>query len=682
MLNTSVFLRASNDQDIKGLKDIYLWKADVNGAWKWKFDKSELEEIYKYPWSYIKKRLEREGYKTDDLSMAEYFWYVIKFSKRIWNGAIDKLLGCGSFGGHKDTFIKNLNEANLDLVYAWNLGAFAQRDGQGNILLSHNRLNDIIFYTADKLSKTGEGEVPNFDDFEQEMPLAITSIAHELMHALAGLEGYFPGENEKFECIVACLEFMCFNFSNFPDYCEHDGNCKVLPTPCKDHIKCNNNPPPGNTDTSETTRYAKVYLPDKPDDHYSYADFITLSDNEMNLNTTGNIPGAVGSESIHFSYYPDILIYNKYGASLMENLLERVMPGNYIHDYIHDYFPENHKILVIPSAALIGDSQSEIIKQAIARFVDSGKSVILFSQQFGRDIQNLLPMPEGEIGPIVGFSEDSSCLKNSVYFNEMHQILSSSTTGILDVGVDGYASVTSGASAKVLLRRKVNDEPALLYYKYGAGTIYITSLFTDYAYSRSMASQQEIKLVKNMLRHAMAPDAQIPFFDLEQEPNPTINLDIQVTNHSGTTAAKTRISVYTIENTLVYETEAAVNLNQEDTAEIPITFTLPPLEAKDYGIGYTTYELTDTAGELIQLKTETPGGRYSIYKLITPADINGGLYQWITVSDEIAYWGEKIEFKMNFKNATEQVQQVEINNPYFKIAHAGKYSLCLIQRRH
>ncbi|MGD2092783.1 MAG: hypothetical protein PVH61_41855, partial [Candidatus Aminicenantes bacterium] len=310
-----------------------------------------------------------------------------------------------------------------------------------------------------------------------------------------------------------------------------------------------NNPGPpipewGSAGSSGTTRTVIAYIPDLPDDHYSYSDFAACSDNDINANSSGTFPGDTVNDSINFSFYPDILIYNKYGNSLMKNLLDRIMPGNYIDDYTHDYFSTNHKILVIPSAALIGDSQSEVVKQAIMKFLEGNRSVVLFSQQFGKDIKRLLPPNDDEIGTIVGFREDSSCLKNSVYIAEtgMHPILSSSTSGILDVGIDGYATVGSGSNATVLLRRKANAEPALLYFKYGEGTIYLFFGFSDFANSRSMASVQELKLVKNILRHAMAPDDYIPIFNLEENPNPTIGLNIQVSNNSQIPAAKAKIS--------------------------------------------------------------------------------------------------------------------------------------------
>jgi hypothetical protein len=171
----------------------------------------------------------------------------------------------------------------------------------------------------------------------------------------------------------------------------------------------------------------------------------------------------------------------------------------------------------------------------------------------------------------------------------------------------------------------------------------------------------------------MAPDDYIPIFNLEENPNPTIGLNIQVSNNSQIPAAKAKIAVYTIDNTPVYETEVSVSLNPGESADIPITFTLPDLETKDYGIGFSVFQIKDADGNLIQLKTETPTGRFSIYKLLNPANINDGLYRWITVDDEIAYWGEDIECKIHLKNTSDQVKQLEVNNPYFQINHTSNY---------
>ncbi|MGD2092953.1 MAG: hypothetical protein PVH61_42715 [Candidatus Aminicenantes bacterium] len=392
------------------------------------------------------------------------------------------------------------------------------------------------------------------------------------------------------------------------------------------------------------------YIFDTPDDNYSIADGTV----KKNLLET------------------DFLIYRNGSSFYMDNLIGGIYfkgtesPGDLL---------EVSNVMVFPSTSLAGTENDAILKEIIREYASNSGNIIIFTQQFGDHIDQLKIFPGGESISSYGYREDSSCLKNSVYIAEtgMHPILSSSTSGILDVGIDGYATVGIGSNATVLLRRKANAEPALLYFKYGNSTIYLFFGFTDYANSRSMASMQELKLVKNILRHAMAPDDYIPIFNLEENPNPTIGLNIQVSNNSQIPAAKAKIAVYTIDNTPVYETEVSVSLNPGESADIPITFTLPDLETKDYGIGFSVFQLKDTDGNLIQLKTETPTGRFSIYKLLTPANINDGLYRWITVDDEIAYWGEDIECKIHLKNTSDQVKQLEVNNPYFQINHTSNY---------
>jgi hypothetical protein len=357
-----------------------------------------------------------------------------------------------------------------------------------SVRMNNNMLHLILKDIGEQLKNGVENVQANVSKYSCEGNDILDIWGHETLHAITG-----AGEpSEADECLTHCLTKKCIA-ENPNDYVlknfqtNQGGNLKcneitdqqweylidrtgdVDP---RDEMKAGDcfcdekwtedaecdeyKPEPpipewGSVGSSSTDRKAIAYIPDLPDDHYSFSDFVAFSDNDMNLNSEGNFIGDTFNEMLCFNYYPDILIYNKYGTSLMENLLNRIMPGNYIDDYTHDYFSTNHKILVIPSAALIGDSQSEIVKQAIMNFLENGKSVVLLSQQFGNDIKRLIPTNDDEIGTIIGFREDSSCLKNSVYIAEtgMHPILSSSTKGILDVGIDGYATVGTGDNLPV-----------------------------------------------------------------------------------------------------------------------------------------------------------------------------------------------------------------------------------------
>jgi hypothetical protein len=92
-----------------------------------------------------------------------------------------------------------------------------------------------------------------------------------------------------------------------------------------------------------------------------------------------------------------------------------------------------------------------------------------------RRISNL---PEDEFLKTYGWREDQSCSRFSAYFDKNHPVLSSSNSETINAGVDGHFSHYPSNST-ILLRRKTNLEPALLYYPYGNGIL--TSMFTDWA---------------------------------------------------------------------------------------------------------------------------------------------------------------------------------------------------------
>ena len=136
-----------------------------------------------------------------------------------------------------------------------------------------------------------------------------------------------------------------------------------------------------------------------------------------------------------------------------------------------------------------------------------------------------------------------------------------------------------------------------------------------------------------------------------------------------TPASQAKLVAYTPDRkTILYRTESNVNLNINESTTIPISFTLPELQPKDYGICHVDYELYDAENNLIQLPTESDGGRFSIYKIITPVTIKDGVYQWLTVKDENVYWGQDAELTIHFKNTTNEPKKLmEIINSKFEI---------------
>ncbi|HLP48968.1 MAG TPA: hypothetical protein VK469_23710, partial [Candidatus Kapabacteria bacterium] len=325
--------------------------------------------------------------------------------------------------------------------------------------------------------------------------------------------------------------------------------------------------------------------------------------------------------------------------------------------------------LIIPTGCLMSMQNDSTFKYILEQYVNLGGTIIVFAQQYGSHVENVVPVPEGESLNTYGWREDQSCLRYSAYFEKDHPALSSSTNETINAGVDGYFS-RYPSSSTILLKRKSNLEPALLYYPYGNGMVILTSMFTDWASAHSQASASEIKIIRDLITFAKNPRLPIPMYDLASNPTPLINLNVELKNNTEFPSSKAKLMVYTPDrNILLHELEAPVNLNQKESTQIAVNFTLPELQTKDYGICHVDYQLYDAENNLTQLPTESDSGRFSIYKIITPATIKEGVYQWVTVKDENVYYGQDAEFTMHFKNTTNEPKTLAINNPFFDFGH-------------
>ena len=396
--------------------------------------------------------------------------------------------------------------------------------------------------------------------------------------------------------------------------------------------------------------------PDNPDDNYSFY---------IDGNQSANI-------SFDFERSPYVGIFKKGNVIAMDNLLGKIGIGCFYveTDFNPGKIVDEANVLIISTGGLMGIEKSEYLKALLEQFAAQGGTIICLGQQ-NSDAYGVLPVPQGESLNAYGWSQDSSCLRNSAYFESTHPALSSSTNELIDVGVDGYFSVYPSNST-ILLKRKINLEPALLYYPYGNGTVILTSMFTDWAYAHSQATTSEIKIIRDLITFAKNPRMPIPMFDLEQNPTPAINLNAQVENNTEFTASKAILKVYTPDRTtLLHQLDAPVNLNPGETTQAVVNFTLPELQTKDYGICQVDYELYNPENEIIQLPTESDSGRFSIYKIITPVTIKDAVYMWVTVKDEEVYYGQDVECTIHFKNTTSETKTLDINDPFFAIGHGA-----------
>ncbi|MBU1887601.1 MAG: hypothetical protein KKB46_00185, partial [Candidatus Omnitrophica bacterium] len=100
-----------------------------------------------------------------------------------------------------------------------------------------------------------------------------------------------------------------------------------------------------------------------------------------------------------------------------------------------------------------------------------------------------------------GWQEDSSCHSKAAYIENFHQIFASQQELYPDFKLDGYFT-DYPAPATVLLRRTKNLMPAMLMYDYKKGRVIVSSLYSDWGYTNGQASQDEIRLIQDLVRWA------------------------------------------------------------------------------------------------------------------------------------------------------------------------------------
>jgi hypothetical protein len=319
--------------------------------------------------------------------------------------------------------------------------------------------------------------------------------------------------------------------------------------------------------------------------------------------------------------------------------------------------PENllnaGKLLILPTGSLFGNENDSTLKAVLQEYVYRGGVILVLAQQFGNHIDKIVPIPEGQSLHSYGFREDQSCSTNSTYAEGMHPVLASLNTNTVSAAIDGYFSVYPKSST-VLLRKKANQNPCLLYYPYGQGTVILTSLYTDWGAAHSQASAGELKLVRDLVTFAKNPSLPIPMHKLTQEETPQVSLTLNIKNDTESPAAKVKIKVLSPDRKKVlYESEQAVALAAGGSVSMPVSFSVAYSTAASYGIAHTDYELYDADGKLLQMASEADSGRFALYQseIIYTPPVQKAM--WLTVDTEYAVFGMPYTFTLHVRNLTD-----------------------------
>jgi hypothetical protein len=256
-----------------------------------------------------------------------------------------------------------------------------------------------------------------------------------------------------------------------------------------------------------------------PDDNYSV--------------TIMNIPGAT-LPSVNIAGKKVAVLGNGYAYSAQRFLSDKVVIESTIID--PDFSPEiytEYPLLIIPTGGLSGLVQSEMFKAKLAKYVENGGVILAFSQNQGYEFEAL---PGGKVTGY-GYTNDQQCFTNAAYIDGWHQIFSGQGKANLDLNIDGFMTGIP-EEGQTFLKRVANGQSALAVYPYGNGYVIATTLYTDWGYSVSQYTTQEINLVRDIVAWAKMP-MELP----EIKPGETVSLSVPVMNNTSTDAVNVKIVV-------------------------------------------------------------------------------------------------------------------------------------------
>ncbi|MEK7813120.1 MAG: hypothetical protein AAB296_05105, partial [Candidatus Desantisbacteria bacterium] len=213
----------------------------------------------------------------------------------------------------------------------------------------------------------------------------------------------------------------------------------------------------------------------------------------------------------------------------------------------------------------------------------------------------------------------------------------------LDVNVDGYFTQWT-ATATILLRRTKNQMPCMLMYPYGKGYVIASTLFSDWGYGHNQTSNQEIKLIRDLISWAKDLNKEIPEF----KSGDPISLNVHGTNNTDNYANKVILTLIDPDRNIIATQSITTAIPPHQTILIP--FKQEQTLQLQTGILWIDYELQDSTGNTIQPQTE--GERFTVSKHITGSTRLDGYKIW-AVADEHMLKGATATYTIFVRNDTD-----------------------------
>jgi len=267
---------------------------------------------------------------------------------------------------------------------------------------------------------------------------------------------------------------------------------------------------------------------------------------------------------------------------------------------LEDISPELVKdvpLLIIPSGPLSYEKKKlSALSGLLEKYVKHGGMIFVFFKRYGQEF-SIIP---GEISGYGGF-EDQLAYKNSCYIDTGHVVLAGQTKPTLSLHVDGYFTKYPNNTI-TLLRKTSNGQPAVLLYPYGSGYVIATSSCADTAYANGEASEDERRLVRDIVAWAQYP---IPI--AERKPGESITINLPIKNQDDSfTAVGVDIVFYDPDgNFLKRDEKQPLHLAPGESTLFPVTYEIP--QNAMAGIYQIEYELY-TIDEILLTSEKNPDG--------------------------------------------------------------------------
>jgi len=139
-----------------------------------------------------------------------------------------------------------------------------------------------------------------------------------------------------------------------------------------------------------------------------------------------------------------------------------------------------------------------------------------------------------------------------------------------------------------------------LAYPYGEGRVVVTSMFEDWGNSHGQSTIQGRSIIRDLITWAKNPDLEILEYNLRNNPDPEVKLNIELKNLSDKTASEAKILWLDPDRNLYFEEETPISIPPGEETTIPVSHSFSGITDKNLGIWHTDYILYDSEGDEIQ----------------------------------------------------------------------------------